>query len=414
MSSTPTTPPPQADASAAAPSVAPVDAAAAAPAVEEAAAASSEPKQKKAPRAKKEKVVPAASPVAAAAASSSSATGGDVSSRGRERKITAKFEPTMSTKKSESTLVIESGSGTPLGEIENVKRRMDATGAQEPEMKALFHACFPEAKTGGTKFVIKKNIREFSGYVQPKEQKSLAAQKLETKDGATLKLVCQMLDISESGTKAKIIESITDFLASPKSSGHAYKHHSSSSSGTKRKASSSKKKTSKDGKEKRAPTSFIIFSNEHRAKVKADHPEFDMKQCAVKMGEMWRGLSDKKKQHYKDLSAKGKSNASDASGSESGSEEESEGEEEEEVKPKKKVKSETKDESKSNLSAEWTGKFTKSIEAILKSSELSDLSIAKVREQLTKQHGELVVEANKDDIKKLILSLISKATSAKA
>ena len=128
---------------------------------------------------------------------------------------------------------------------------------------------------------------------------------------------------------------------------------------------------------------------------------------------MWRTLSDKKKAHYTALAAKGKAEAAgEASGEESGSESE---EEEEEAKPKaKKAKKEDKSDAKPTLSPEWSKKFTDSIDVILKSTDLSALSIAKVREQLAKEHGELTVEANKDAIKQLILSLISKATSSKS
>ena len=59
----------------------------------------------------------------------------------------------------------------------------------------------------------------------------------------------------------------------------------------------------------------------------------------------------------------------------------------------------------------WRGKFTKSIEFILQGANLADLSLAKVRQQLVTEHGDLVVEANKDAIKQLTLQLINAQTS---
>ena len=115
-------------------------------------------KKKAAPRAKKEKAADedAASSSPAAAPASPAGVSAGTSSRGRERKVTSHFEPSAMKKKSDEELVIEEGPGTALGDIENVKRRMEAVNAMEVEMKALFHACFPNAKTGSQKGVIKK------------------------------------------------------------------------------------------------------------------------------------------------------------------------------------------------------------------------------------------------------------------
>ena len=41
------------------------------------------------------------------------------------------------------------------------------------------------------------------------------------------------------------------------------------------------------------------FSQEHRAKVKADNPGITFGQIGKKLGEMWRALSDKEKEAYK-------------------------------------------------------------------------------------------------------------------
>lgn len=278
------------------------------------------PKEKKprAPRAPKVKAP------AAAASSVDAAAAAGTSSRGRERKGLQRthawnvleiqigsasaalqldilltslpcclFSPTAvqhfapeSIKKEEIEFIVEEGPGTKLGEIENIKRKMDATNAQDTcsntctlgqqrdsighsarcckvassltvpfasvclcaALKCLFAACFPEQKGGNTKLVIKKHIREFSGYpkANASDLKESASTKIERYDGATLKAVCQILDISESGTKAKHIERITEFLESPESSGKAYSGGHVATSGSKRKSGSSTK--GKDGK----------------------------------------------------------------------------------------------------------------------------------------------------------------------
>jgi len=65
---------------------------------------------------------------------------------------------------------------------------------------------------------------------------------------------------------------LSDFLKEPSSSGSG---KASSSSGTKRKSSSSSK-AAKDGKPKRAATSFMLFSSANRDKIKADDPSMDV------------------------------------------------------------------------------------------------------------------------------------------
>lgn len=44
----------------------------------------------------------------------------------------------------------------------------------------------------------------------------------------------------------------------------------------------------------------MLFSKEHRAKVKEDNPEITFGGIGKELGAMWRALSDKEKQAYKD------------------------------------------------------------------------------------------------------------------
>jgi len=134
-----------------------------------------------------------------------------------------------------------------------------------------------------------------------------------------------------------------------------------------------------------------------------------MKSIAIRLGEMWRALSDAKRAEWKE-----RAEALKAGGSGSASEGESEEEEAAPAvkKPKKEKKvKESSGSSEVALSDEWRGKFTASIEQILKGANLADLSLAKVRQALVTEHGDLVVEANKDAIKQLTLQLINAQTS---
>lgn len=43
----------------------------------------------------------------------------------------------------------------------------------------------------------------------------------------------------------------------------------------------------------------MLFSKEHRPKVKADNPDITFGQIGKKLGEMWRALPDKEKEQWK-------------------------------------------------------------------------------------------------------------------
>ena len=47
-------------------------------------------------------------------------------------------------------------------------------------------------------------------------------------------------------------------------------------------------------------TGYMLFAKEHRPKVKEEHPDMTFGETGKKLGEMWRALSDKEKQEFKD------------------------------------------------------------------------------------------------------------------
>eukprot|EP00977_Amphora_coffeiformis_P000809 scaffold175_cov177-Amphora_coffeaeformis.AAC.11 len=58
------------------------------------------------------------------------------------------------------------------------------------------------------------------------------------------------------------------------------------------------KSSSSGGKKKLS--GFMLFSKEHRPKIKEENPDITFGQIGKKLGEMWRALDDKEKQAYKD------------------------------------------------------------------------------------------------------------------
>jgi len=43
----------------------------------------------------------------------------------------------------------------------------------------------------------------------------------------------------------------------------------------------------------------MLFSQEHRPKVKEENPDISFGQIGKKLGEMWRALNDEEKEKYK-------------------------------------------------------------------------------------------------------------------
>lgn len=57
---------------------------------------------------------------------------------------------------------------------------------------------------------------------------------------------------------------------------------------------------------KRPRSAYIFFCNDKRAEIKEKNPDMKMPDIARKLGEMWKGLKEKKKQPYLDEAAKDK------------------------------------------------------------------------------------------------------------
>jgi hypothetical protein len=92
--------------------------------------------------------------------------------------------------------------------------------------------------------------------------------------------------------------------------------------GTKRKRSA---KASGEPKAKRAPSSFILFSQANRGLAKSENADASFTDVGKILGVMWSHLSEAEKQTWKDAAAAGAAGAEEAAGDET---ESSDGEEE--------------------------------------------------------------------------------------
>jgi len=54
----------------------------------------------------------------------------------------------------------------------------------------------------------------------------------------------------------------------------------------------------KNRKHKRKLSAFIVFSNEMRPVLKEEEPDLSFGMVGKRLGEMWRGLSDRQKEDY--------------------------------------------------------------------------------------------------------------------
>ena len=219
----------------------------------------------------------------------------------RETKAVEAFVPQEVKEKAE--FVIKPGSGTKLGDIENVKLKMDKLNAGGEELKALHRICFGRP---GEKTKIKRNLREFSGMDDDeaaKKQPSVA--KL---DGKLIKALLTTCDLSTSGTKAQNVDALLDWLKSPSESG---KKSLSEKAAEKKKAAERKKlkKEKAKGKGKRKASggvpglkrplnAFMLYCNNKRDKVRAENPEASVAEIGKILGEKWRGISAERKANY--------------------------------------------------------------------------------------------------------------------
>ena len=141
-------------------------------------------------------------------------------SQGRAKRETKQVERmTIEVKeKDPEDFKIKAGAGKKLGDIENIVFKISKHNAASEELKQLHRACFGRA---GSKNEIKKNLREFSGFVCA-DMAAEKAKKVALIGKLDLKQVKSMLDTCDcplTGTKAECVERLVDFLEKPDESG---------------------------------------------------------------------------------------------------------------------------------------------------------------------------------------------------
>jgi len=227
----------------------------------------------------------------------------------REAKIVQHFAPEEIKEKAE--LVVGDGAGTKLGEIENVKIKIDKLNAGSDELKALHRLCFGRP---GEKNKIKATLRMFSGFTGGDAEVTKKKETASKLDSKTLKSLLTTCDQPTTGTKADNVDSLVSFLTEPAESG---KMSLAVKAGEKRARAAAKKerasKTASKGKKKagkekpalkRPLSAFMLYSNAKRDKVRAENPEASFADIGKIMGEKWRGISEERKSKYQAEAAK--------------------------------------------------------------------------------------------------------------
>merc|ERR1740139_1091152 len=179
------------------------------------------------------------------------------------------------------------------------------------ELKQLHRVCFGKP---GAKLVVKKNLREFSGFVAD-DLTAEKAKKLTMVLKSDLKIIKGMLDtcdLSPGGTKAEAAARLVEFLEAPHDSG---KKSLVEKAGQKRKVAEKKagkaaapakaspakgkgKAAAAKPKQERAKTAFMLYCDSRRDKVKAENPDAGFGELTKLLADKWKGISAERKSKY--------------------------------------------------------------------------------------------------------------------
>jgi len=190
------------------------------------------------------------------------------------------------------------GKGMKLRDIANVDLRIGKIVSSSEELKLLHRICFG---TPGQKTVVKKHLREFSGFEEGQlEEKTKTIGRL---DGGLLKKVMMLCDVPTTGTKIEQAARLAAFLDSPTPSG---KKSDVQKLGEKRKRGEKKAKASAKAKGKASPankikrplSAYFLYCNNKRDKVRAENPGASVGEIAKILGAKWKSISDERKANY--------------------------------------------------------------------------------------------------------------------
>ena len=112
----------------------------------------------------------------------------------REAKVVERLE--LGEVKAKEEFKVVAGKGTRLGDIENVEFRIGKALSSADEIKKLHRLCYGSE---GQKTVVKKHLRDFSGFPEPQAEKK--KEQILKMDGGLIKKIMMMCDIPTTGTK---------------------------------------------------------------------------------------------------------------------------------------------------------------------------------------------------------------------
>ena len=291
----------------------------------------------------------------------------------REKKAVQHFvsESLGREKAAAAPLTIAEGKGARLRDLPNVEHRLGLTRTTAPALILLHRVLFPHHKAHPVKAVIKGHIRDFSGWTEAGAEEDARA-RLEKKEVKELKALASILDVSGTGSKQAIIDHIVAFCHEPAASGGDFK---SKRPATKRRASTSKDRRGKAGGKKKA------------RRASGDGEED---------GENEEGEEEEEDEED------GEGDEEEGDDGEEAAEEDADGDS---SSTSKKGSAAEDEDDESELSEEHRGALSKlraSIASILKGANLETLSVNKIREQLTLEHGAEVITQFSDRIKRMV------------
>ena len=337
-------------------------------------------------------------------------------------------------KPASTSLSINKGKGQRLRDIDNVEHRIALTRTTAPPLILLHRILFPSHKGHPTKTTIKGHIRDFSGWTGDEEDE--ARKRMEKREAKELKAICELLDVGVTGSKKELIDHIVAFCQKPAPSGHAFR---SKKSKGKKSGGSGKKGKGKGKKRGGGMNAYLVFVKEKRDKGEAEG--MGVAEFGKKMGEEWRGLDDDEKEAYKTKAQELKAEGEEGEGGDGSDDEEEDGTEDEEEedkgedeeegeegegkeatdggetekkKGKKKQADDDEEGDEEEVSEEHRSVLERlrgSIASILKGADLNALTVKKVKEALTVEHGEEIIAQFAKNIKAIVTKAVQGSTA---
>uniref|UniRef100_A0A6V1T0V1 HMG box domain-containing protein n=1 Tax=Heterosigma akashiwo TaxID=2829 RepID=A0A6V1T0V1_HETAK len=240
---------------------------------------------------------------------------------GRERKVIDRMEFDEETITKTRKPIEQKGSGTALGEIESIKKKLSTVSSDEEVLILTHRLMYGSAGKGTTR---KKTLRDFNGFAA--EDVEGKKEKLNDRKWTIdlLRELCDILCLTKSGKKSELVDAVVDFLASPSADSvakttpktpkakPAKKEKTPKATMTKTpKAKASKKRAKEDaddGKKKKKKkqksdkpkvpkplSAFMYFSQLTRPSVKEEFPDLAITEVAKKIGELWATKTDDEK-----------------------------------------------------------------------------------------------------------------------